>query len=94
MEPDQPSDITQQVGRRIAELRQGGGVTQEAFAERLGVSLKYVQRIEGGRQNLTLRSLARLAILLGVGPGELFLQPASVETRVGRPRRRPDPDRG
>lgn len=92
MEPDQPSDITQQVGRRIAELRQGEGVTQEAFAERLGVSLKYVQRIEGGRQNLTLRSLARLASMLGVAPAELFSQPANVESRVGRPRRRPGLD--
>lgn len=76
----------QQVGRRIAELRLGAGVTQEVFAEKLGVSLKYVQRIEGGRQNLTLRSLARLAALLEVEPVELLARPSAAMARAGRPR--------
>ncbi|WP_411280351.1 helix-turn-helix domain-containing protein, partial [Gemmatimonas sp.] len=49
------------VARRIAEVRRLAGITQEALAEQLGIALKNVQRIESGRQNLTLQTLARVA---------------------------------
>jgi transcriptional regulator with XRE-family HTH domain len=54
----------------------------------MGVSLKYVQRIEAGRQNLTIRTLVRVAAVLKVELIELFARPASTDTRVGRPKTR------
>ena len=77
---------TADVGRRIAELRRERGLTQEQFAERLGIAANALQRIELGMQNLTIRSLVRLANGLGVPLASLFEAPASRTVRSGRPR--------
>lgn len=75
------------VGRRVAELRRAQGRTQRALAEVLGVSVQYVQRIEQGRENLTLRSLAELAIALDAPASALLLTPSTLARRRGRPRK-------
>lgn len=76
------------VGRRIAELRRELAWTQEQFAERLGVLTQYVQRVERGRENLTVQSLVKVANALGVTVAALF-EPAAYQgkRRPGRPRR-------
>lgn len=76
---------TADVGRRIAELRRQRGLTQERFAERLGIAANALQRIELGMQNLTIRSLVRLANGLGVPLASLFETPVSRAVRPGRP---------
>ena len=82
-----PERLVLDVGRRIAELRQRAGLTQEEFARALGSTLQYAQRLEAGR-NLTLHSIAKIANALGVPVGDLFT-PTSYRrpTRAGRPRR-------
>jgi transcriptional regulator with XRE-family HTH domain len=60
-------------------------MTQEQFAAKAGISLKYQQRIEGGGENLTIKSLVKLATALHVGIGALFTVPSS-SSRRGRPR--------
>ena len=77
--------ILTMLGRRVAELRQGRGWTQEIFAERAVWSVKYVQRIEGWRANLSVRSLTSVAAYLSVNVGDLFAQPALKSTTRGRP---------
>jgi transcriptional regulator with XRE-family HTH domain len=77
----------QAVGRRIAELRAGRGWTQDALAERLQVSVDYVQRVERG-SNLTIRSLVKIANTLVVQVIDLFGAPTSIERRPGRPPKR------
>ena len=61
------------------------GETQERFATRADLSWKYVQQIEAGSENLTIRSLVKLANLLRVGPSDLFAAPVEAERRIGRP---------
>ena len=85
METRDASVVLREVGRRVAELRQGQGLTQEALAEQLGFTVKYLQRVEAGRENLTIRSLVRFADVLGVDLPELFTPPRSMEVRTGRP---------
>ena len=80
-----PDRVLRGVGRRVAEFRRERGYTQEVFAERAGVSLKFIQRVEGGRENLTVRSLTRFASLLQVAVAELFGEPRSRTVRKGRP---------
>ena len=46
------SRAIRRVGRRIAELRLARGWTQEKFAERASVSVKYVQRIEANMEKI------------------------------------------
>jgi transcriptional regulator with XRE-family HTH domain len=74
------------VGRRIAELRVERGLTQDGFAEKAGVSSRYVASVEAGGENLTLTSLARFARLLRVPPIELLRPPTRRNARIGRPR--------
>lgn len=71
----------------MAELRVNAGLTQEKFAERVArVSLKYLQRIEAGRANMTVLTLAKFAARLGVEVRELFEPPASRDVKRGRPK--------
>lgn len=61
------------IGQRIADLRRERGITQERFAEQVGVSEKYVQRVEAGT-NLSIRSLVRFANALDV-PLHTLIEP-------------------
>lgn len=50
------------VYRRVRELRLKSGLTQEAFAERAGISYKFYQQIESGRKKqIWLETVERLA---------------------------------
>ena len=49
------------------------GLSQEAFAEFVGVHRTYMGDLERGERNLTLRSVERIADRLGVDPLGLFL---------------------
>ena len=82
-------ETVKNVGRRVAELRGKAGLTQEQQAERLGFTLKYLQRIEGGGENLTVRSLVKIASAFGVPVTELFQKPRTKQAGPGRPRRKP-----
>jgi transcriptional regulator with XRE-family HTH domain len=75
------------MGKRVAELRRARGMTQAQLAERADFSIQYLQRIEAGRENLTVRSAARIAQLLGCRFVELFRRPTTTIVRRGRPPR-------
>ena len=90
MSREDPDRLVRDVGRRLAELRAARGWTQEIFAERLGVTSRYLARLEAGKQNLTIHRLAWLANELAVRVADLFDAPSSRDAKRGRPRK---PDR-
>lgn len=53
-----------QIGELIAQIRQERGLTQADFAKRLGTSQSAVNRMEHGRQNLSLETLGRISDVL------------------------------
>jgi transcriptional regulator with XRE-family HTH domain len=67
-----PPEIVAFVAGRIKALRLARGLTQDAVAEALGIASKNVQRLEAGRQNLTLKTLSHIADVLDVEPHELL----------------------
>lgn len=79
------SATARQVGRRIAELRRKRGRTQERLSEEAGMTLRYLQEVESGSQNLGILTLEKFADLLGVKVIELFRPPKSRKVRRGRP---------
>ena len=86
VERERPELIIEGVGRRVAEIRHALGWTQQEAAERLRMPLKNLQRIEAG-MNLTLRTLVRVAVGLGVRTRMLLDEPASTARRKrGRPK--------
>ena len=55
---------TQKISQLIAEVRKQRGMTQADFAERLGTSQSAVNRIENGKQNLSMEMLGRISDVL------------------------------
>jgi UDP-N-acetylglucosamine 1-carboxyvinyltransferase len=54
----------EKIGGLISQIRQEKGLTQAAFASRLGTSQSAVNRIEHGKQNLSLDTLGRISDVL------------------------------
>lgn len=50
-----------QVGLRVKELRASTGLSQERFANKIGMDRTYLASIEVGRRNVTLMNLAKIA---------------------------------
>lgn len=67
-----PADAAVQLGARVAEARVRAGLTLAAVAERDGVSQAYLSQIEAGSANPTVRTLSRLATVLGTDLAWLF----------------------
>lgn len=68
------SKTVQRLLERLKALRVERGLTQEAFAEHVGLSYKYYQAVEAGRkQNLRISTLERLASGLGLEAWQLLL---------------------
>ena len=61
-------DLQRTVGRNLRAYREARGLSQEAFAEVLGVHRTYMGGIERGERNLTLRSVERIATRIELEP--------------------------
>ncbi len=62
-----------QIGKRVRQLREAKGLTQEALAAKSGLHRVYLAQLEIGRnQNPQLETLQRLAKALGVSLAELL----------------------
>src|SRR6185503_1282622 len=58
------NETNEKIGRLIYQIRQERGLTQAAFAKQLGTSQSAVNRIEHGKQNLSLDTLGRISDVL------------------------------
>jgi transcriptional regulator with XRE-family HTH domain len=65
-------DLQRVVGRNLRAYREARGLSQEAFAEVLGVHRTYMGGIERGERNLTLRSVERIAARIDQEPRTLL----------------------
>ena len=65
-------DLQQRLGRNLRAFRLAQGLSQEGFAEVLGVHRTYIGGVERGERNLTLRSVERIAAQLGIDPVDLL----------------------
>lgn len=61
-------DLQRTFGRNLRSYRKGRGLSQEAFANALGVHRTYMGGVERGERNLTLKSVERIASLLELDP--------------------------
>jgi HTH-type transcriptional regulator/antitoxin HipB len=57
---------SEDLGRFLARVREGRGLTQEELAQDLGVSRRYVSEIENGKPGLYTERLFQMLRLLGV----------------------------
>jgi len=60
----QMNTTNEKIGQLVQKLRQERGLTQAAFARKLNTSQSAVNRIEHGKQNLSLETLGRISDVL------------------------------
>ena len=68
-------DMRKLVGENTARIRKEKGLTQEALAEKSGLSQQYISGLENGLRNPTIVTLHELACALDVGPIDLLAVP-------------------
>lgn len=83
-----PDKIAEQIGRRIAELRQGKDWSQVQLAAKLRTTFQWVSQLEAG-QNLTIHSLVKVANAFKVSLDDLLVTPEPTNKRrgPGRPKK-------
>lgn len=64
--------ITQKFGEKIKQLRKKQGLTQEKLAELAKMDYSYLNLIESGKKNPSLKRIAKLARVLKTPLPELF----------------------
>jgi len=74
-----PQDFGLQIQRRRKEM----GLSQEEFARQANLSRNYVSLIERGEaQNVSVRIISQIAVVLGTTPSELIDQTAEDERLI------------
>jgi transcriptional regulator with XRE-family HTH domain len=73
-------DLQRSVGHNLRAYRKARGLSQEAFADVLGVHRTYMGGIERGERNLTLKSVERIARRIELAPLSLLQPGKSTET--------------
>jgi len=68
-------DLQRVFGANLRAFRQSRGLSQEQFADAVGVHRTYMGGVERGERNLTLKSVEFLCEAVGVDPVEM-LRPA------------------
>jgi transcriptional regulator with XRE-family HTH domain len=66
-------DVRQRLGMRIRMLREERRLTQEALADRIGISPAYASFIERGDRTASLETLIGITKALDVSLSEIFL---------------------
>jgi len=68
---EDPDILLSQLGLRITKRRQEIGISQKALAEKIGMPSPGLSNIENGKQNVTIRTLCKIAEALDITVGEL-----------------------
>ena len=65
-------DIDNVLGEVFKEYRVKNKLTQEKIAEKLGISVKYISRIENGTGGVKVETLVNYMNILGITPNVIF----------------------
>lgn len=65
-------DIKLLVGKRVKELRNKLGVSQEELADMVGLDRTYITSVECGKRNISIVNIEKLAIAFQVSLHEFF----------------------
>lgn len=66
------SDIKMTFGKRLRELRETKGMSQELLAHEAGLDRTYISSVERGKRNISLENIERLASALEVDIKDFF----------------------
>ena len=66
--------LIRHLGEVIKTNRKAATISQAVLAERAGVTRRFIQELENGRSDVSLQTLFRLALALGVSLTEISRQ--------------------
>jgi len=72
MNPVLKSDIDKNFGKILRDFRIKNKLTQEQLSEKLGISLKYISRIENGNNGVKTQTLINYMNILGITPNTIY----------------------
>lgn len=64
--------IQEKLGKRIKQIRELKGLTQEDFEEASGINARYLSALERGQKNVTVQILEKVAKTLNIEVLDLF----------------------
>lgn len=64
--------ITEDLGKRIKDLRNNMGLSQEKFALQIEMDRTYFASVEAGRRNISICNIKKIADGFGISLSELF----------------------
>ena len=67
-----PSILNQLMGLKIKEIRNSLSLSQEEFAEKVGLHRTYIGQLERAEKNITLKNINKICYSLKIDPKELF----------------------
>ena len=65
-------DIDKVLGEVFKAYRVKNNLTQEKIAEKLGISVKYISRVENGTGGVKVETLVNYMNILGISPNVIF----------------------
>lgn len=71
MKEKKPINI--EIGRRIKQNREAAGLTQESFAEMVGLGVKHISAIERGAVGVSLNTIQTICKVLAISSDTLLL---------------------
>ena len=60
------SDVAVRFGKRLREVREAAGISQEKLADLATLHRTYVSSVERGKRNISIENIERLALALDV----------------------------
>lgn len=72
--PLTPEETDRHVGKKLREIRESAGLTQEALARELGCDSETVIQIENGQRSVTAEELWNMCVILDVSPSRFFVE--------------------
>lgn len=70
---DPEKALRRKLASNVRRIREDRGLTLEEAGHRAGMHWRHWQKIEAGEVNATLRTLSRVAVVLGASPAELLV---------------------
>jgi transcriptional regulator with XRE-family HTH domain len=85
MPSDRVTKVLASIAANVVRLRHRVGLTQEQLSEEAGLELRFLQKVERGKPNISVGTLVQLADALGVNPKALLTLARLRPARRGRP---------
>jgi transcriptional regulator with XRE-family HTH domain len=68
----EPIDLSKDIGRRIKDLRQRNGLTQQELADRAELTKGFISQLERGLGSPSVETLMHMIEILGSNPADFF----------------------